>query len=176
MGIGTMRKLLAALTATLIPVIAHAQGTKPIQLADYVSFCLALWADVPDIQAKATALGLQDGLAGARAVFGKTTIQFYKSVASNETVGSTTTIFADGKDLSCDVNIPGALDRADLERLEQTLHLDGQIITPGSAIIGRWKMPDRQPPVLLKAVGGRSVVTLVVQQFFPMPKGATQLH
>jgi hypothetical protein len=170
-----MRKLLAVLIATLFPVFACAQEAKPVQLADYVSFCLAVWAGAPDIQAKASALGLQDGLGstGARIAIGKSSLQFYKAAQGN--VGVTTTTFADGKDLSCDVNLSIAVNRTDLETMEQILHLDGQIITLGAAVIGRWKMPDRQPPVLLKVIVGRSVVAFV-QQFEAAAKDATQLR
>jgi hypothetical protein len=64
----------------------------------------------------------------------------------------------------------------DLEKMEQALHLDGQIMTPGAAIIARWKMPDRQPPVLLKVTIGRGLVTMVVQRFEAAAKDATQRH
>jgi len=37
-------------------------------------------------------------------------------------------------------------------------------------------MPGQQPPVLLKAVIGRSAVLLIVQQFEPGPRDATQRH
>jgi hypothetical protein len=172
-----MRKLLAVLIATLFPVFACAQEAKPVQLADYVSFCLAVWAGAPDIQAKASALGLQDGFGstGARIAIGQLSLQFYKAAQGNQTVGVTTTTFADGKDLSCDVNLSIAVNRTDLETMEQILHLDGQIITLGAAVIGRWKMPDLQPPVLLKVIVGRGVVAFV-QQFEATAKDATQLR
>jgi hypothetical protein len=145
---------------------------------DYVSFCLAVWANAPAIEAKASALGLQQGFgtAGARVTIGKSAIQFYKSAQGNQTVGATTTMFADGKDSPCDINIPVAVSRTDLETMERTLHLDGQIMTVGAATIARWKMPDRRPPVLLKVVVGSGMVTMAVQQFEAAAKDAAQGH
>jgi hypothetical protein len=170
-----MRSLIAVLTAMLFPVCASAQETKPVQLADYLSFCLAQWADAPDIQAKASALGLQDVSAGASVTIGKSTLRMYKSTQSPLTLIATTTIFADGKERACDVGMPVVVvNRADLETMEQTLHLDGQIMSFSATVVGHWKMPDRRPAVLLKAIIGKSVFSLEVQQFEPAAKDSTE--
>jgi len=168
-----MRNLLGALM--LLSAVAHAQETTPARLADYVPFCLALWTNAPDIQAKASALGLQTGFGaeGVRVTIGKSTMQFYKG-QGNQTVAATTTLFADGKDRCCDVNLPIASNRADLDTMEQALHLDGQIMALGPAVMGRWKLPDRQPPVLVKVVVGRSIVAMTVQQYEAAAKDATR--
>lgn len=172
-----MRKLLAVLTAMLFPVFAHAQEDKPVQLADYVTFCLALWASSPDIDAKANALGLQSGIAaGAHVTIGKSTIQFYKAAEGNRTLTAVTTIFADGKEFSCDVNPGIGVQRNDLEAMERTLGLDGQILPLGAATIGYWKVPDRSSPVLLKALVSSRTATLSLQEFEASAPDATKRH
>jgi len=53
-----MRSLLL-LIAVLTPTFVSAEDAKPVPLAQYVSFCLALWEGAEDIPAKASALGLE---------------------------------------------------------------------------------------------------------------------
>jgi hypothetical protein len=174
-----MRKLVSMLIVLFFPLLAYAQETKPVQLADYVSFCLALFSGSPDIPAKASALGLRSAfdVAGARVTIGKSTLQAYKAAQPNHTVITTTTLFADGKDSECIVSNPaGAVGREDLETLESTLHLDGQILTLGAATVGRWEMPNRKPPVLLKVTVSKVVVTLTAQKFEATAKRATLRH
>lgn len=178
-----MRNLIGVLTALLFPAFAHAQQTKPIQLADYVSLCLAVWSGSPDVDAKASALGLQNGsgVTGARITIGKSTLDLYKSAPDipaigNQTVAAVTTMFADGKDLSCDVTFPFAMDRIDIETMAQTLHLDGQILTVGAVTFGRWKMPDRRPPVFVKALLPKSSFTMNIQEFETTAKDAAAQH
>jgi hypothetical protein len=162
-----MRSLLAALMTALFPVFAFAQEAKPIPLSDYIPFCFALWADAPDISAKANTLGLKNAIDPAGSYsYGKSTSRFYNGVSDiQRTVNATTTKFADGKELDCEIVMPSIMNRAELETLEQTVHLDGQIIIVGSSISGQWKIPDRSPPVLLRAnlVGGH--VLLGMQEF-----------
>jgi hypothetical protein len=161
-----MRHLIAGLTVLLFSAaLASAQQRKPVQLADYVSFCLALWADAPDIEAEASALGLQH--TADHVTIGKSTVQVYGAGPGNQGVVAVTTILADGKDLYCDVSVPGTMVRADLETMEQTLHLDGQIIATSATVAGHWKMPDQQPPMLLKAFISRSGLALAAEQFKP---------
>lgn len=183
-----MRNLTGLLIAMLLPAFAFAQEAKPmaeakpaqeaptqeakpIQLADYVSFCLALSTAAADANAKATALGLRNGFGGAadaHVVIGKSAVDVYRAVEGNQirTVIAMTTTFADGKDFSCDVNFTAAeMARADLEAMERALDLDGQILTFGPAIMGRWKLPHRQPAVLVRATLGKNVVTMNVQEF-----------
>lgn len=178
-----MRYLIGVLTALLFPAFAQAQQTKPIQLADYVSLCLALWSGSPDVSAKARALGLQNGsgVTGAHITIGKSTLDLYKSALDaptigNQTVAAVTTKFADGKDLSCDVTFPFAMDRIDIETMAQALHLDGQILTIGAVTFGRWKMPDRQPAIFVRALLPRSSFTMNVQEFDTTAKDATGQH
>ena len=178
-----MRTLIAALTAMLFPAVAYAQATTPVQLADYASLCLATWAGSPDVPSKASALGLQNvsGIAGARITIGKSTLEVYKpapgsQAVGNQTVIAVTTVFADGKDSSCDVNIPVPMERADLETMAQALHLDGQILSLGAAILGRWKMPDRQPPVFIRALLPKAGLTMNVQQFEATSKDTAARH
>ncbi len=161
-----MRHSLTAAALALFPVLANAQETKPVPLADYVSLCQAIWTNSPDTQAKANALGLQSGIAaGARVTIGKSTIQFYKAAQGNQTIVAVTTAFADGEESSCDINPGIGLERSDLETLERALHLDGQILTLGPATIGYWKIPEGRTPVLLKAVISSRAVTLNLQKF-----------
>jgi hypothetical protein len=141
-----MRNLIVGLTAMLFPVtFASAQDTKPVELADYVSFCLALWADAPDIQAKASALGLQNK--ADHVTIGRSTVQAYtdRPGALPRGAVAVTTIMADGKDLYCDVSVSGLVygdaSRTDLETMEQTLHLDGQIVATSATVGAHWKMP-----------------------------------
>ena len=54
------------------------------------------------------------------------------------------------ENFSCDINLPGAGERAELEVMEKALDLDGQIMTLGPTSTGRWKIRNRQPVVLLK--------------------------
>jgi hypothetical protein len=161
-----MRIFIGVVIAVLVPAFAWAQDAKPVPLAEYVSFCLAVWEGAPDLRAKASALGLQDvtGSVGTSITVGKTTVQFYKS-QGNHTVGATSTTFTDGRDWSCDVNLPVAIERADLEAMERTVDLDGQIASFGATTIGRWKMHKRRPAVLLKAVAGKTFTMLTVQKF-----------
>jgi hypothetical protein len=148
-----------------------AQDAKPVPLVEYVSFCLALWDGASDLQAKASALGLQDatGSAGASVTVGKSTMRFYRSAQGNQTVGTTSTTFTDGKDSSCDINLHTATERADLDSMEKAMDLDGQTMTLGSATMGRWKMRKRQPAVLLKAIAGKTFTMLMVQKFEATP-------
>jgi len=92
--------LIGAMIAVAFPAMAAAQEAKPAPLADYVAFCLAVWDGAPDLQAKANALGLQGvtGSADASLTIGKTTVRFYKSAQTNQTVSATSTTFKDGKD------------------------------------------------------------------------------
>ena len=166
-----MRIFLALAAALLFPTVVFAQDAKPAALADYVSFCLALWDGVPDLHAKAAALGVQDvsGSAGMSMTLGKSTMQFYRAPPGNppvsRTVGATSTTFTDGKDWSCDVNIHSPVERADLEAMEKTLDLEGQIMTLGPTMMGRWKIRKRHPVVLIKAVAGKNFTMLMVQKF-----------
>jgi hypothetical protein len=84
-----MRHLIAGLTVLLFSAaLASAQERKPVQLADYVSFCLALWADAPDIEAKASALGLQH--TADHVTIGKSTVQVYGAGPGNQGVVAVT--------------------------------------------------------------------------------------
>jgi hypothetical protein len=163
----TKRISLCLLATVLFPAFALAQSAKPAPLAEYISFCLALWNADPDVEARAHALELQDvsGSAGATITVGKTAIRFYKSAQGNQTVGATSTVFDDGKDSSCDISLPVGVERADLEAMERAIDLDGQIVTFGPATIGRWKIRGRQPAILLKAVVGKSTTVLTLQTF-----------
>jgi hypothetical protein len=169
-----MRSVMGAVFAAMVPALAGAQEAKRAPLADYVSFCLAVWENARDLPAKAGALGLSDmtGSAGASITIGKTTIRFYKSAQPNLTVGATSTTFKGGKDWSCDVNLPMAVERADLESMEQAADLDGQIATLGAATLGRWKMRQPRPAVLIKAMAGKAFTMLTVQKYEPTPAGA----
>ena len=168
------RTLIGALIAVVFPAMAEAQDAKPAPLADYVFFCLAVWEAAHDLQSKATALGLQGvtGSADASLTIGKTTVRFYKSSQTNQTVAATSTTFKDGKDWSCDVNLPMVTQRAELETMEQAADLDGQIATLGPAIIGRWKMRRGRSPVLIRAIAGKPLTLLTVQKFEPAQASA----
>jgi hypothetical protein len=170
-GFWIMLRLLSLVTAISLPTLVWAQDPKPAPLVEYVSFCLALWEGAPDLQSKASALGLQDvtGSAGASITVGKSTMRFYRAGQGNHTVGATSTIFTDGKDSSCDVNLHTAVERADLEAMEKAVDLEGQIMSLGSATMGRWKIRKRQPTVLLKAVVGKTFTMLMVQKFEATP-------
>jgi hypothetical protein len=145
-----------------------------VRLADYVSFCLAVWEGARDVPSRAAALGVFDvtGSAGAIITIGKTTLRVYKSPQSNHLVGMTSTTFADGKDWSCDVNFPMPVERADLETMEQAADLDGQIVTLAATTIGRWKMRQPRTPVLVKMVAGKAAAMLTVHKYEPMQAGA----
>ena len=109
-----LRIVIALLISFSFPADAWAQGPKPVPLADYVSLCLGLWEGSPDVAAKASALDLQDmtgSAGGAALVVGKTTLRMLKSSQSHHMVGAMTTTFADGKDFSCDINLPMAVER-----------------------------------------------------------------
>ena len=170
-----MRSFIAVMTALLFPTLACAQDAKPAPLADYVSFCLALWDGASDLSAKASALGVQDvtGSAGMSMTVGKSTLQFYRAPQSNppvnRTVGATSTTFTDGKDWSCDVNIHSPVERADLDAMQKTLDLEGQILTLGPTMMGRWKFRKRHPITLIKTVVGKNFTMLMVQKFEAMP-------
>jgi hypothetical protein len=173
-----MRSFVSLAAILLFPALAWAQDArpaplaeKPAPLAEYVSFCLALWDGASTLQAKASALGLQDvtGSAGMSITVGKSTMQFYRASQGNRTVGATSTTFADGKDSSCDVNIHTAVERADLEAMEKAFDLDGQILTLGPTTMGRWKMRKRQPTALVKTVVGKNFTMLMVQKFEATP-------
>jgi hypothetical protein len=155
-----MRKFIRVLPAILVlfPALAWAQDSKPIPLAQYVSFCLALWDHAPDVQSKATLLGLWNVTPGGSMTAGKTTIRFYRSTQGNQTVAAASTNFADGKDSSCDINLPIPTEQVDMQAMEQALDLDGQIVTGGPVTLGFWKMRNRQPPVLLKASTGKVTI------------------
>jgi hypothetical protein len=160
----------ALLACVLGPAAAWAQDAKPVPLAEHVALCLALWDGSPDIQPKASALELQDmtgGAAGAAITIGKTTLRLMKSAQPHHTVGATITTFADGKDFSCDINLPMPVERADLEAMERALDLDGQIVTFGPTTMGRWKMRRQASPLLLKAIASKASGVVFVQKFEP---------
>lgn len=171
-----LRNLIGLLTALLFPAFAWAQDAKPVPLADYVSFCLVVFerAPAPEIQSKASALGLREpsGMAGAAIMIGKSTMMIYRSAQGNQTVAATFTTFEDGRESECDVNLAVPTERADLEAMQQALDLDGQIVTAGPAIIGHWKMRKRQPPVLLRAIVGKTITTMMLLKFEPTPADA----
>jgi hypothetical protein len=164
-----VRQIVIALVASVLgSVAAWAQDAKPVPLADYVSLCQSLWDASPDIPAKASALELQDmtgASAGAAITIGKTTLRLLKSARPHHTVGATTTTFADGKDFSCDINLPMPIERADLEAMEKALDLDGQIMTMGPTTMGRWKVRRQASPLLLKAIATKTSGVVFVQKF-----------
>jgi hypothetical protein len=168
------RTLIGAVIAVMVPGFVGAQEAQPVRLADYVSFCLAVWEDASDLSAKASALGLTDatGSVGATITVGRTTFRVYKSVRPRETVTVTTTTFTDGKEWSCDVAMPRAVERADLEAIEKVVDLDGQIAPFGPTIMARWKMRESRPPVLIRAIATKTVTTLMVHKYEPTPDGA----
>ena len=95
-----MRYLLGLLAVILLPAVAAAQEIKRAPVADYVSFCLALWDGDPDLYAKAAALGLQDaagGNPGVSITVEKSTLQFFKGAQGSGTVGSIYTTMEDGE-------------------------------------------------------------------------------
>src|SRR5262249_55196831 len=176
-----MRNLIVGLTIMLFPVtFASAHDTRPVSLADYVSFCLALWVDAPDVQAKASALGFQNK--ADHVTIGKSTVQAYtdRPGAPPRGVVAVTTILADGKDLYCDVSVSalmyGGTSYSDLETMEQTLHLDGQIVSTSATVGAHWKMPNRRPPVLIKAFISKGGLGLGMEQFKPMTEDSIQRH
>jgi hypothetical protein len=171
-GSWIMRNFLTFLCAVLFTAsFARAQDANPAPLVDYVSFCLALWEGAPDLQAKASALGLQDvtGAAGASITVGKSTLRFYRAAQGNHTVGTTSTLFMDGKDSSCDINLHTTVERTDLEAMEKAIDLDGQIMTLGPTTMGRWKMRKRLPAVLVKAIVTKTSTILMVQKLEATP-------
>jgi hypothetical protein len=167
------RTLLAAAIAALVPAVSGAQEAKSAPLADYVSFCLAVWEGARDLPSRAAALGVFDaaGSTGAIITIGKTALRVYKSPQSIHMVGVTTTTFEDGKDWSCEVNFPRPVERAELETMEQAADLDGQIVTLSGTSIGRWKMRQPRTPVMVKMVAGK-LGMLTVHKYEPMPAGA----
>ena len=173
------RTLVGAVVAVMIPTFVGAQETKPARLADYVSFCLAVWENASDLPSKASALGLADatGSTGAVVSIGKSTFRVYKSAQTPaQVVTATSTTFADGKDWYCDIVVPKPIERADLEVLEKDMDLDGQIATFGPATMARWKLRQQHPPVLIKATGTKTLTLLIVQKYGPTPAGAHAKH
>lgn len=167
------RTLIGAVIAVMVPAFAEAQEAKQPPLADYVSFCLGLWEDAHDVPSKASALGLADaaGSAGASMSIGKTTMRTYQSAQPNHVVVASFTTFTDGKDWSCYVTLPMPVARADIETMEQVADLDGQITNFGPTIIGRWKMRQPRPPVLIRAIVTKTSTVLQVQKYQPAPAG-----
>jgi hypothetical protein len=165
-----MRYLLGLLAVILLPAVAAAQDVKRAPLADYVSFCLALWDGDSGLYAKATALGLQD-VAGANPgvsiTVEKSTLRFFKGVQGSGTVGSIYTTMEDGREQSCDINLTSVSERSDIEVMTRTLDLDGQILTLGSTTMGYWKIRKRQPVVLLRAILGKTNTMMTLVQFEP---------
>lgn len=160
-----MKNLVLIAAICISSVHAHAQETKPIPLADYVSFCLALWAG-SDVQAKANDLGIQSAIpAGGSITAGKTTIQLYRAAQGSQTVSAAKTIFDEGTEWTCEANLATGLERADLETLERVLGLHGQVLTFGPANVGYWIMPNRQPPVLIKGLAGSRIGILNLLAF-----------
>lgn len=133
--------------------------------------CFALWEGAADIPAKASALGLETlaDAPGASISVGKSTIRFYRAPQGNLMVSTISTIFADGKDSSCDINLNFAVPRAELEALEKAADLDGQIVTLGPTTMGRWKMRKRQPAVLIKAMATKTSTIVMVQKLEATP-------
>ncbi|MBV8824432.1 MAG: hypothetical protein JO220_05580 [Hyphomicrobiales bacterium] len=169
-----IRIFIAAVVGVMVPALASAQEAKTARLADYVSFCLAIWEDARDLPSKASALGLTDaaGSTGASMTVGKTTLKVYKSMQPNQNVGASFTNFKDGKDWSCDINLPMTVERGDLDTMEQAADLDGQIMTFGPVMMARWKMRQPRPPVLIKAFVNKTTTVLMVQKYEPTPIGA----
>jgi hypothetical protein len=168
------RTLIGAVIAVMVPAFAGAQETKPAPLADYVSFCLAVFEGAGDLPSKAGALGLSDatGLPGVFVTVGQMAIRTFKSAQSNQTVVVVSTTFKDGKESTCDVTLPTvAVARADLETMEHVDDLDGQIATVG-ATFGRWKMRRPGPPVLIRVLATKFSTMLMVQKYEPTPAGA----
>jgi hypothetical protein len=167
-----MRYFLAILAFVLLPSVATAQDSQRITLADYVAFCLALWDGAPDISARASELGLLDstgGTSGASITIEKSTMRLFKSAPGN--VSAISTVMEDGRQSWCDINIPSASDRADLDGLAKAMDLDGQVVTLGPATIGSWRIRKRRPPVLVRTILGRGATTVVLVRF--EPSGAT---
>ncbi|GLH75469.1 hypothetical protein SSBR45G_03770 [Bradyrhizobium sp. SSBR45G] len=165
-----MRYLLAVLAIVLLPSVAVAQ--ERITMADYVALCLALWDGAPDISARASELGLVDstgGTSGASITIEKSTMRLFKSASGN--VSSISTVMEEGKQSWCDINVPVALDRADLDVLAKALDLDGQVVTLGQSTIGSWRIRKRRPPVLVRTILGRANTIVVLVRF--EPSGAT---
>jgi len=96
-------------------------------------------------------------------------MRFFRAPQGNRMVGAVSTIFADGKDSSCDINLNFAIGRADLEALEKAADLDGQIMTLGPTTMGRWKIRKRQPAVLLKTIASKTSTILMVQKLEATP-------
>jgi hypothetical protein len=170
------RSFIALAGVILLSASAWAQDPKPAPLADYVSLCLALWEGGPDIQPKASALGLQDvtGSAGGLAItVGKVTVRIMKGPLPHQMVTATSTTFADSKDFLCEVNLPIVVERADLEVMEKALDLDGQITAFGPTTVGRWKMRKQATPLLLKTLAGKNFLMLTVQKLQSTPAVAT---
>jgi hypothetical protein len=171
------RAFLCLFTAVLFPAFASAQEPKqestPGTLDGYVSLCLTAWEGAPDLRAKVAALGLQDvtGSAGATITVGKASMQFYRS-PQGDTVGTTFTTFADGKDWSCDINLRKPVDRTVLDAMETALDLDGQLVAMGPVTMGRWKFRKRQPVVLVKAIATQGSTIIMVQKFEAAPPPA----
>ncbi|CCE02466.1 hypothetical protein [Bradyrhizobium sp. STM 3809] len=161
-----MRYLLAVLAIVFLPSAAAAQ--ERITMADYVALCLALWDGAPDISARASELGLVDstgGTSGASITIEKSTMRLFKSSSGN--VSAISTVMEEGRQSWCDVNVPVALDKADLDVLAKTLDLDGQVVTLGQATIGSWRVRKRRPPVLVRTILGRAATTVVLVRYEP---------
>ena len=143
-----MRYLFCLLAVLLLPAAATAQDIKRAPLADYVSFCLALWDGDSNLYAKAAALSLQDVAGenpGLSITVEKSTLRFFKGTQGSGTVGSIYTTMEDGRETSCDINLTSISERSDLDVMTRTLDLDGQIMTLGPTTMGHWKIRKRQP-------------------------------
>jgi len=168
-----MRYVLAILALVLLPAAAAAQ--ERATLADYVAFCLALWDGAPDISARASELGLLDstgGTSGASITIEKSTMRLFKSAPGN--VSAISTAMEDGRQSWCDINIPSAIERSDLDGLAKAVDLDGQIVTLGQATIGSWRVRKRRPPVLVRTVLGRNATNVILVRFEPSAAAAAK--
>lgn len=171
-----MRYLFGILSVLLLPAVAAAQDVKRVALADYVGLCFALWDDAADVSTRVSTLGLQNATGGTsnfEIKIDKTVMRFYKSPQGSGTVGAFLTSMEDGKESSCDINLPIVSERADLEAMVQALDLDGQILAMGPTTMAHWKMRKREPAVLVRSVLGKSMTTLMLVKFEPKASPVT---
>jgi hypothetical protein len=169
-----MRHLLGILSLLLLPSVAAAEDVKRPTLADYVGLCLSMWDNAADVPTKVSALGLQNATGGTsnfEIKIEKTVMRFYKSAQGPGTVGAFFTTMEGGKESSCDINLPIASERADLDAMVQALDLDGQILAMGATTMAYWKIRKREPAVLIRSVLNKGTTTLMLVRFEPNAAG-----
>jgi hypothetical protein len=154
------------MSAIILSCAARAEdgGTRAEQT--FAAVCTAAINERPDISSIAASLGMEavGGMNDMAITVGRTNLRLFNSPQTKQNIVITTSAYSDARAINCKSTAPGPASRADLERLAQSLKLEGDFIQLPAVTTGRWKRPGNEPFIFVTMVTSAPSTVLEMQR------------